>query len=454
MPYLRLLWGPLLALVAAVLGQISGLERDALVTLVVTAFCLGWWFVEAVPIAVTALIPLAVFPLFGVLSSTDVAQAYGASIILLMLGGFILSRAMAVRGTHYHLALMALHWVGAGSERRLVIGFMLASAMLSMWISNTATTLMLLPVALAILDRLKRPTLAIPLLLGIAYAASIGGIGTPIGTPPNLVFMQVYTEISGEEISFLGWMRWGIPVVLLLLPTAMWWLSRGLSAPITADLPEREPWDSAQRRVMAVFAATALLWITRTEPFGGWSHWLNLPGANDATVALLAAASLFAIGDGKGGRLLDWEATKELPWGILILFGGGICIAKAFAVSGLSEQVAGLVSALDHWPLWLLLLALCLCVTFLTEATSNMATATLLMPILGAAALGLGLRIEQLMVPAAISASCAFALPIATAPNAIVYGSGLLRVADMARRGVVLSVLGAIIIAMATYVLI
>lgn len=454
MPYLRLLWGPLLALVAAVLGQISGLERDALVTLVVTAFCLGWWFVEAVPIAVTALIPLAVFPLFGVLSSTDVAQAYGASIILLMLGGFILSRAMAVRGTHYHLALMALHWVGAGSERRLVIGFMLASAMLSMWISNTATTLMLLPVALAILDRLKRPTLAIPLLLGIAYAASIGGIGTPIGTPPNLVFMQVYTEISGEEISFLGWMRWGIPVVLLLLPTAMWWLSRGLSAPITADLPEREPWDSAQRRVMAVFAATALLWITRTEPFGGWSHWLNLPGANDATVALLAAASLFAIGDGKGGRLLEWEATKELPWGILILFGGGICIAKAFAVSGLSEQVAGLVSALDHWPLWLLLLALCLCVTFLTEATSNMATATLLMPILGAAALGLGLRIEQLMVPAAISASCAFALPIATAPNAIVYGSGLLRVADMARRGVVLSVLGAIIIAMATYVLI
>ncbi|WP_372783915.1 DASS family sodium-coupled anion symporter [Litorivivens sp.] len=454
MPYLRLLWGPLLALVAAVLGQISGLERDALVTLVVTAFCLGWWFVEAVPIAVTALIPLAVFPLFGVLSSTDVAQAYGASIILLMLGGFILSRAMAVRGTHYHLALMALHWVGAGSERRLVIGFMLASAMLSMWISNTATTLMLLPVALAILDRLKRPTLAIPLLLGIAYAASIGGIGTPIGTPPNLVFMQVYTEISGEEISFLGWMRWGIPVVLLLLPTAMWWLSRGLSAPITADLPEREPWDSAQRRVLAVFAATALLWITRTEPFGGWSHWLNLPGANDATVALLAAASLFAIGDGKGGRLLEWEATKELPWGILILFGGGICIAKAFAVSGLSEQVAGLVSALDHWPLWLLLLALCLCVTFLTEATSNMATATLLMPILGAAALGLGLRIEQLMVPAAISASCAFALPIATAPNAIVYGSGLLRVADMARRGVVLSVLGAIIIAMATYVLI
>ncbi len=454
MPYLRLLWGPLLALVAAVLGQISGLERDALVTLVVTAFCLGWWFVEAVPIAVTALIPLAVFPLFGVLSSTDVAQAYGASIILLMLGGFILSRAMAVRGTHYHLALMALHWVGAGSERRLVIGFMLASAMLSMWISNTATTLMLLPVALAILDRLKRPALAIPLLLGIAYAASIGGIGTPIGTPPNLVFMQVYTEISGEEISFLGWMRWGIPVVLLLLPTAMWWLSRGLSAPITADLPEREPWDSAQRRVMAVFAATALLWITRTEPFGGWSHWLNLPGANDATVALLAAASLFAIGDGKGGRLLEWEATKELPWGILILFGGGICIAKAFAVSGLSEQVAGLVSALDHWPLWLLLLALCLCVTFLTEATSNMATATLLMPILGAAALGLGLRIEQLMVPAAISASCAFALPIATAPNAIVYGSGLLRVADMARRGVVLSVLGAIIIAMATYVLI
>ncbi len=450
----RLLWGPALALPAWWLATSAGLTLDQSITLAVTAFCLGWWFVEAVPIAVTALIPLAVFPLFGVLSKQDVAQAYGASIILLMLGGFILSRAMAVRGTHYHLALMALHWVGAGSERRLVAGFMLASAMLSMWISNTATTLMLLPVALAILDRLQHPALAIPLLLGIAYAASIGGIGTPIGTPPNLVFMQVYTELSGEEISFLGWMGWGIPVVLLLLPAAIWWLTRGLAQPIAAELPAKEPWDRAQKRVMAVFAAAALLWITRTEPFGGWSGWLGLPGANDATVALLAAASLFAIGDGKGGRLLDWEATRELPWGILILFGGGICIAKAFAASGLSEQVAGVVSALEHWPLWLLLLALCVCVTFLTEATSNMATATLLMPILGAAALGLGLPLEQLMVPAAISASCAFALPIATAPNAIVYGSGLIRVADMARRGVVLSLIGAVIVATACYVLI
>ena len=168
----------------------------------------------------------------------------------------------------------------------------------------------------------------------------------------------------------------------------------------------------------------------------------------------LPARNPFAIGDGKGGRLLDWDATRDLPWGILILFGGGICIAKAFAASGLSAQVAGIVGALEHWPLWLLLLALCVCVTFLTEATSNMATATLLMPILGAAALGLGLPLEQLMVPAAISASCAFALPIATAPNAIVYGSGLIRVADMARRGEVLSLIGAVIVATARYVLI
>ncbi|MBB3047277.1 sodium-dependent dicarboxylate transporter 2/3/5 [Litorivivens lipolytica] len=450
----RLASGPLLAALSVLVGSFTGLEQPALVTLTVTAFCLGWWFAEAVPIAVTAMIPLAVFPLFGVLSSREVAEAYGASIVLLMLGGFLLSRAMAYRGTHYHLALMALHWVGAGSERRLIVGFMLASAMLSMWISNTATTLMLLPVALAILDRLQRPSLAVPLLLGIAYAASIGGIATPIGTPPNLVFMQVYTELTGEEISFLGWMRWGLPVVVLFLPVAMWRLSRGLRSSLSAGLPDREPWDIAQKRVLWVFLATALLWITRSEPFGGWSGLLNLPGANDATIALLAGASLFAIGDGKGGRLLDWEATRELPWGILILFGGGICIAKAFAASGLSEQVAGAVTALAHWPVLLLLVVLCLSVTFLTEATSNMATATLLMPILGAAALGLGLPPALLMVPAAISASCAFTLPIATAPNAIVYGSGLIRVPDMARRGIVLSIFGALIVALLSFVLI
>ena len=450
----RLLWGPALAAVACVVAAVNGLERDASITLIVTAFCLGWWFAEAVPMAVTALIPLAVFPLFDVLSTQEVAQAYGSSIILLMLGGFLLSRAMAYRGTHYHLALMTLHWVGAGSERRLVIGFMLASAVLSMWISNTATTLMLLPVALAILDKLESKAIVVPLLLGIAYAASIGGIGTPIGTPPNLVFMQVYTNMSGEEISFLGWMRWGMPVVLVFLPIAMWWLTRKLNGSIAASLPDKEPWDAAQRRVMWVFAVTALLWITRSEPFGGWSGLLNLPGANDATIALLAAASLFVISDGRGGRLLDWEATRDLPWGILILFGGGICIAKAFAASGLSGQVASLVSGLDHLPLIVLLLCLCLTVTFLTEATSNMATATLLMPILGAAALGLGLPIEQLMVPAAISASCAFMLPIATAPNAIVYGSGLIHMPDMARMGVALSLMGAIVVAVLTYLLI
>lgn len=452
--YQRLLWGPLLGLLAWIIGANAAMQNDALVTLVVTAFCLGWWFAEAAPMAVTALIPLAVFPLFGVLSKQEVAEAYGSSIILLMLGGFMLSRAMAYRGTHYHLALMALHWVGAGSERRLVIGFMLASAALSMWISNTATTLMLLPVALAILDKLDSKAIVVPLLLGIAYAASIGGIGTPIGTPPNLVFMQVYTELSGEEVSFLGWMRWGLPVVLVLLPIAMWWLTRKLTGSITASLPDKEPWDAAQRRVMWVFAVTALLWITRSEPFGGWSGLLNLPGANDATIALLAAASLFVIGDGRGGRLLDWEATRELPWGILILFGGGICIAKAFAASGLSEQFAALVTGLDHLPVIVLLLSLCLTVTFLTEATSNMATATLLMPILGAAALGLGLPIEKLMVPAAISASCAFMLPIATAPNAIVYGSGRIHMPEMARIGVGLSLMGAIVVALVTYLVI
>lgn len=442
----RLLAGPLIALLVLWLAD-GGLSAPARITLVVTALCISWWLLEALPMAVTAMLPLALFPLTGVVSSDDVAHAYGSPIILLMLGGFVLSRAMERSNTHYHLALMALHAVGSGSERRLVVGFMLASAMLSMWISNTATTLMLLPVALALLQNLRAPELGVPLMLGIAYAASIGGIGTPVGTPPNLVFMQVYADTFGREIGFVQWMGWALPVVALLLPAAMLWLTRGLSQPLAAELPERLPWNAEQRRVLAVFALTILAWVTRSEPFGGWSAWLGLSGASDATVALLAAVALFVVPDGRGGRLMDWEHAVQIPWGILLLFGGGLCIAKAFASSGLSAVIADQLQGLAGLPPWALLLALCASVTLLTEATSNMATASLLMPLLAAAALAMGLAPETLMVPAVISASCAFTLPIATAPNAIVYGSGAVPMQRMAREGIVLSAIGALIIA-------
>jgi sodium-dependent dicarboxylate transporter 2/3/5 len=440
-----ILIGPLLALgmLAVLLGE--GWSLAAAVTAAVTLLCAVWWIFEPVPIPFTSLIPLAVFPLLGVLTPAQVGQSFGSPLILLLMGGFMLSSAMADSGAHRRLALYMVSLFGGGSARGLVLGFMAASAVLSMWISNTATTLMLLPVALAVLEQSDRK-LGIPLLLGIAYAASIGGLGTPIGTPPNLIFMQVHLDRFGTTPSFPEWMAWGIPVVLLLVPLAGLWLTRGvrLSAPVT--LPVVGRWRPAEKRVLAMFVLTATAWITRQAPFGGWSGWLGLPQANDASVALIAVVLMAALPNGEGGRLLRWEAARSIPWGVLLLFAGGISIAAAFVSSGLADIIAGHLAVLTVLPTWLLILLMCLGVTFLTEVTSNTATASLLMPLLAATATATGTPPMLLMVPAVLSASCAFMLPVATAPNAIVYGSGRLTVKDMARAGFVLNLIGAVVI--------
>jgi sodium-dependent dicarboxylate transporter 2/3/5 len=323
---------------------------------------------------------------------------------------------------------------------------MAASATLSMWISNTATTLMLLPVALAVLERVRDERMVMPLLLGIAFSASLGGIGTPIGTPPNLIFMQVYQESTGTEISFLRWMGWGVPVVLLFLPLMGLWLTRNLSGIGRITVPDVGPWRTDEARVMTVFALTALAWITRREPFGGWSEWLGLPGANDAAVAFVAVVAMFLVPDGKGGRLLDWERAERIPWGMLLLFAGGITIARAFEATGISVALGETLSGLADLPVVLLIAVICLAITFLTEMTSNTATTTLMMPILAAAAIGAGIEPTLLMIPAAMSASCAFMLPVATAPNAIMFGTGRFSTRAMAREGLVLNLLGAAVI--------
>ncbi len=443
----RMIVGGLLAGAAcyAVLS-LSGQPHQLAATAAVTLLCLLWWVFEPIPIPVTSLIPLAAFPMAGVLNQQQVASAYGSPLILLLLGGFLLSKAMEHTGTHRRVALLMVNLVGGDSPKRLVFGFMLTAALLSMWISNTATTLMLLPVAIAVLERAEQRQLSIPLLLGIAYASSIGGIGTPIGTPPNLVFMQVYADETGNVVSFSQWMSWGLPVVMLMVPVAALWLTRNL--PKTGDirLPQLGPWALAQKRVMGVFALTALAWMTRNEPFGGWSELLGMPNANDASVAFMAVVLLFLLPDGKGSRLLSWETAVTIPWGVLLLFAGGITIASAFSESGLSALLAGGISGISALPVVLIIGAIAVSVSFLTEATSNTASTTLLMPVLAAAAAGAGLKPELLMVPAAMSASCAFMLPVATAPNSIVYGSGLIRTIDMAREGFILNLLGALVI--------
>lgn len=444
--------GPLAAVLLFFVLQSLGWSSAASATAAVTLVCALWWIFEPIPIPFTSMLPLALFPLLGILTPQQVAQAYGSPLILLLLGGFMLSAAMADSGAHRRIAINMVRLFGGSNAKSLVLGFMAASALLSMWISNTATTLMLLPVAIAILDQAEK-RLAIPLLLGIAYAASIGGLGTPIGTPPNLIFMQVYADQFGSEPSFPQWMSWGLPVVFLMVPLTGLWLTRGVTLSKTIELPHPGRWQPAEIRVLTVFVITACLWITRKAPFGGWSGWLNLPQANDASVALLAVIAMSVIPNGRGKRLLSWESASRIPWGVLILFGGGIAIASAFTSSGLAGQIASQLEALSSIPVWLMILAICLSVTFLTEVTSNTATASLLMPLLAATAVATNVDPSLLMIPAALSASCAFMLPVATAPNAIVYGSNRLTVKDMARAGFALNIMGALVITLVCYFL-
>ncbi len=437
-----------LAAAAVVWGVLraTGWGVEACWAAAITTLCAIWWITEPIPIPVTSMIPLAMFPAFGVLTPTQVGASYGSPLILLLMGGFILSTAMEKSGAHRRVALTMVNLFGGGSSRRLVFGFMSASALLSMWISNTATTLMLLPVALAVIDRSDDPNLATPLLLGTAYAASVGGIGTPIGTPPNLIFREIYQQYTGVEVQFLTWMMWGLPVVLIFIPLIGLWLTRRLGHKGHVDMPTVGRWQTYEKRVFIVFSITAMVWITRGQPFGGWSTWFGLEGANDASVAMMAVVAMFMVPNGNGGRLLDWDTAVRIPWGVLILFGGGIAIATAFVESGLSGALGEALSGISNWHIVVMVAVICLCITFLTEMTSNTATTTLMMPILAAAALAADIEPALLMVPAAMSASCAFMLPVATAPNTIMFSTGRFAIRTMAREGAALNFIGAAVV--------
>jgi sodium-dependent dicarboxylate transporter 2/3/5 len=446
-PARRGLWlGPLVAALALGLSAWQGLPGPAGWTAAVTALCAVWWILEPIPIPATALVPFAAFPLLGVLTHEEVASAYGHTVILLFLGGFLLSAAMERSGTHRRLAVALLRLVGGTSARRLVLGFMLASWSISMWISNTATVLMLLPMTVAVLERVPDERLAGAVLLGVAYGASIGGLGTPVGSPPNVIYMGIYQQATGRSVGFAEWMSVGVPVAVVFVALAWLLLTRGLRGAHPVELPQPGRWRAAELRTLGVFALTALAWVTREIPVGGWSAWLGVPGAGDSSVALLAALVLFLAPDGRGGRLVAWEDAQRLPWGLLVLFGGGIAIAKAFGASGLSDALGGVLSGIGAWPALWTVLAVCLAVTFLTEVTSNTATATTVLPVLAASAAAAGIEPALLMLPAALSASCAFMLPVATPPNAIVYGTGRVSVRRMAREGLLLNFAGAAVI--------
>ena len=447
--------GPLAALALAYSMHAAGAPTGQVWTGAVTVLCVIWWIFEPIPYAVTSLVPIAVFPFVGVLTPAQVAAAYGNEIVLLLMGGFILSTAMERSGAHRRIALGMIATVGGGSSKRIVFAFLIATVLVSMWISNTASALMLLPVALAVVEQSPDPKLGPALMLAIAYGASVGGMGTPIGSPPNLLFMQAYSAATGQKVSFFEWMTWGVPLVLIFTPVLGLYLTRNLHHRGEVVIPTAGPWRKHEVRVLIVFAFAALGWMTRSAPNGGWSGWFGIHGATDAGVALLAVIAMFLLpnGAGKGERLLDWDAAQSIPWGILLLFAGGITIASAFTESKLSDVLGHGLSALSALHPIILIAVLALGVTLISEAASNTATAALLMPIMAAAAVGAHMDPKLLMLPAVLGASCGFMLPIATGPNAAVFSTGRLSAGYMAREGAAVDVMGAIIITVVCYVL-
>jgi sodium-dependent dicarboxylate transporter 2/3/5 len=442
----------------------------------------AWWFTEAIPVYATALLPLVLLPLLRATTMKAAAAPYAHELIFLFMGGFLLALAMERWGLHRRVALAALRV--AGDRPINVVGaFMAVSAGLSMWVSNTATAIMMLPVALSVIGLVSQSSapletgedagppdaavgsFGVALLLGIAYAASIGGVATPIGTPPNLFLLSYVDAHLDREISFVRWMALAVPLVAVFLPIAWLLLTRvlhpvrlprieGSSALVGRALRELGPMSRGERIVLGVFLLTAGLWITR--PLLGGIELAGiqpLAGLTDAGIAMLAALLLFVAPiDWRAGTFaLDWDTAVKLPWGILILFGGGLSLAAAIQQNGVAELIGSQVSGFGDVPSWIVVLAVVTTILFLTELTSNTATTAALVPVLATVAPGLGFDPLLLAVPAAISASCAFMLPVATPPNAVVFGSGLVRIPEMVRAGFWLNLTGIALVTAFTY---
>jgi sodium-dependent dicarboxylate transporter 2/3/5 len=454
--YPSTLVGLALAAAAFAAASLGGMPTAQCWTIAVTLLCAVWWICESLPLAATSLVPFAVFPLVGVLDEKAVGLAYGDPTVLLFMGGFMLAQAAEHSGAHRRLAHAIVGAIGSTSGRRLVLGIMVATAFTSMWVSNTAAALMMLPVAIAVLECDHSGRLGIPLLLGLAYSASIGGVATPIGTPPNGVFLATYEKATGGTVAFHEWFLLGGTVAVLMLAVAWLVLTWRLAGVPGIEVETEGAWTTAQKRILSVLGVTAIAWITREIPYGGWSAWLGADEAGDATVALLAVVALFLIpgGAGDGKRLLDWPTAQKIPWGVLLLFGGGIAIAKAFDASGLSESIGTLVGVLRDWPTLAVIGALSLGVTFFSEFTSNTATSNILMPVLAATAAANGMEPAVLMFPATLANSLAFMLPVGTPPNALVFGTGRVRMADMVRYGIVLNLAGSVIVTLVCWKLV
>ncbi len=465
---LGFLLGPCLLIVTLLAPPPTGMEPEAWRAAGLGLLMAAWWISEAIPIPATALLPLVLIPIL-VLGAIDAAAApYANPVIFLFLGGFMLAQAVQRWGLHRRIALHLVRWVGT-QPVRLVAGFMLSTAFLSMWVSNTATAVMMLPIGLSVIDLVMQSdpdapsepgdmNFAVALMLGIAYAASIGGAATLIGTPPNALLAGFMAEAYGVSIGFGQWMSIALPLAIVMLPLTWWILTRWIFPIHLREIPGgREVIDReitelgrptrGEKTVAAVFVLTATAWVARPvlEEV--------LPGLSDAGIAVGAALLLFALPVERHGRrfALEWKDARNIPWDVLILFGGGLSLAGAITRSGLADWIGEALGGVGAFPILLVMMVVAFVIIFLTEVTSNTASAAAFLPVLAALAVGIGEDPLLLAVPAALGASCAFMLPVATPPNAIVYGSSFITIPQMAKAGIVLNLLFAMAIPLVSY---
>jgi sodium-dependent dicarboxylate transporter 2/3/5 len=461
------LLGPLLFSFVLLFFHPNDLSEDGKYVLASTLWIASWWIFEVIPIAATALLPIILFPLFGILDLKETTSTYGHPYIFLYIGGFVLAIAIERWDLHKRIALNIIRVIGS-DLKQIILGFMVATAFLSMWISNTATSVMMLPIGIAIVKQLENQQgvdddndqlFGKALMLSIAYSASIGGIATLIGTPPNLVLAGIVQDVYGIEISFSQWFMIGLPVSVLLLFISWWYLAHhafhfkdtqfpGGRREINKQLHALGKVSYEEKVVLTVFVLTALAWITRSAVLNKF-----IPVLDDTMIAITAALVLFILpaGRGKGRKMIQWKEAVRLPWGVLILFGGGLALAKGFTASGLAEWLGQQMTLLEGASLVVLLIVLILAVNLLTEITSNLATTAMLLPILASLALIIDVHPIMLMVGATLAASCAFMLPVATPPNAVVFGSGYLRISNMVQKGIWLNLISIIIIFLVVY---
>jgi len=464
--------GPLLFLLVLLMPTPADMAPAAKSVLASTAWIATWWITEAIPIPATSLLPIVLFPLLGVQDIRATTASYGDNTVFLFMGGFLIAAAMERWNLHQRIALNIIKLVGTG-PKTIILGFMVATAFLSMWISNTATAMMMTPIGLAVILQVAllleeqgseidtspgHFNFGTALMLGIAYAASIGGVATIIGTPPNGIFVGVVKEMWGQDISFATWLMYGIPLAVVTLVFAWWYLTSvayplklkelpGGMKVINDELKKLGPMSKAETQVGAVFLLVAVLWISS-------SFILNdfIPMINDATIGILGAMLLFIlpVNLAKGEFVLNWETALKIPWGILLLFGGGISLAGGFKTSGLAEWIATRLSGLESAPMVIIVLAVTTMAIFLTEVTSNTATATMLMPIMAAMGVAMGIHPYAMMITAAIACSYAFMLPVATPPNAVVFGTGYVTIPQMAKAGFWMNIFGIVVITILT----